>query len=100
MKDSEGRTALMYSVMTNDKRLNMHLVSAYKVSRFEVNTVDNQNKSIAHHIVNPLPYGSYENAKLLNMLYTDVNLKTDMTDSHYKTPLDYALLQSSGVLAK
>jgi hypothetical protein len=63
--DSEGRTALMYATMENDARLLDFLTGSYKVSRFNVNGVDKEGKSVAHFIVNPLHYGTYENTELI-----------------------------------
>jgi ankyrin repeat protein len=88
--DSEGRTALMYAVMSNDRRLVAYLVSNYKVSRFEVNGQDNSGKTVAHYLVQPLSYGSYENAALLEYLFAECNLVLDLKDINDRTPLDLA----------
>ena len=97
--DSEGRTALMYAVMSNDMRLITYLVSCYKVTRFEVNNQDITGKTVAHYIVQPLSYGSYENVHLLEYLFAECNLNLDTKDSHGQTPLDLANTHKSQVMA-
>ena len=61
--------------------------------------VDKHGKSFLHYIVNPIPYGSYENAEMLTRAI-EVGFKTDHKDRLGKTPYDYACEQQSGVLKK
>ena len=50
-----------------------------------------------HYIVNPLPYGSYENNDLLKRAI-EIGFKHDIPDKTDKTPYQYALLQKSGIM--
>jgi len=50
--------------------------------------------------VNPHNYGSFENVKILNVLAkSSLGFELAVADKFGKTPLDYACLQKSGVLA-
>jgi hypothetical protein len=64
--------------MSNDKILINHLCDAFKIRKFEVNSVDKHGKSVIHYVVNPVAYGSYENNKLLSMLHKDLNMSVDI----------------------
>lgn len=46
----------------------------------------------------PLEFGSYENTRILEILSEKLDL--DVMDKGGKRPIDYALLQDSGVLLK
>ena len=50
---------------------------------------DKAGKSPVHYVINPLPYGSYENVELLRLLHKNgFNLK--LKDAHGRTPASYA----------
>lgn len=50
--------------------------------------------------MNPLIFGSFENVKLLNIVGdSKIGYDLKVSDHFGKTPLDYAVLQKSGVLA-
>lgn len=52
-------------------------------------SVDNHGKSLLHYIINPLPFGSYENEELLRKAI-EVGFRHDIKDNKGKTPFDYA----------
>eukprot|EP01125_Pyxidicula_operculata_P018546 TRINITY_DN6599_c0_g1_i3.p1 TRINITY_DN6599_c0_g1~~TRINITY_DN6599_c0_g1_i3.p1 ORF type:complete len:2657 (+),score=665.91 TRINITY_DN6599_c0_g1_i3:42-8012(+) len=91
--DNLGVTPLMQSVKSNDEKLVMALVMSSTPVNY--NAKDEEGKTVIHHIVNPLPIGSYENAKLLYKiakLGADINI----SDNAKNPPLYYAMLQDSG----
>ncbi len=53
---------------------------------------DREGKTVVHYVVNPLPFGSYENVDLLELL-AKKGCKLDIKDSAGNTPLHYAHLQ-------
>ena len=59
--DSEGKSPLMYAVMSGDKRLVEWFVAKYASNEYNVNQQDLMGKSVAHYIVSPLPFGTYDN---------------------------------------
>lgn len=56
----------MYAVSENAMELIDILL---KKKGIDVNKKDSQGKNVVHYVVNPLPYGSYENVALLEMLH-------------------------------
>jgi hypothetical protein len=71
-QDSYGRDAFMYIAMRNhvntfhfilDQLDNCKQINQF--SKIVKDNVDILGKSLVHYIINPLPYGSYENAALL-----------------------------------
>jgi hypothetical protein len=48
-------------------------------------SVDLQGKSLVHYIVNPLPFGSYENEDLLSKTI-EIQFKYNIADKSGKTP--------------
>lgn len=76
-----------------------HAIEKGTGSFFKVHR-DHLGKNAIHYIVNPHPYGSFENEKILNILSSSgIGYDLNATDKHGKTPIDYANLQKSGVLA-
>mmetsp|Transcript_3384 Transcript_3384/g.2934 ORF Transcript_3384/g.2934 Transcript_3384/m.2934 type:complete len:162 (+) Transcript_3384:1086-1571(+) len=90
-KDEEGWSALVYAIRHNDTELVNLLLSQPDLNH---NMADFAGKTPIHHCVNPLDYGSYENAGILRSLsaYFDVN----KTDKRGKPAIFYANLQDSG----
>ena len=89
--DSEGWTPLVHYIRQNKLT---EIKSLLK--EFQVNTkiVDNQGRTIIHHVVKSLDYGSYENTEMLEFLsrHADIN----KPDNSGLTPIAYAKLQQSG----
>jgi hypothetical protein len=56
----------MYAVSNNAVELT-HILLAQK--GINVQQKDALGKTVVHYVVNPLPYGSYENVKLLELLH-------------------------------
>jgi hypothetical protein len=56
----------MYAVSENAMELIDMLL---KKKGIDVNKKDSQGKNVVHYVVNPLPYGSYENVALLELLH-------------------------------
>ena len=50
-------------------------------------------------MVTPLPFGSFENLKLLKAML-ETGFQSDLKDKANKTPYDYACTQESGVLKR
>jgi hypothetical protein len=62
------------------------------------NSVDlSEGKSLVHYIVNPLPFGSFENEKILRRAL-ELGFSASLLDKTGRTPYDYACLQQSGTL--
>lgn len=51
-----------------------------------------------HFVVNPVGFGTYENTAILDELHR-AGYRFDLKDKEGLSPLDYAMEQSSGVLA-
>lgn len=51
-----------------------------------------------HYVVNPVGFGTYENVEILEEL-RKAGYRADLKDKEGCTPLDFANLQQSGVLA-
>jgi len=98
-KDSFGRTPLMHAVRMNDKSLVDILLRHDKQEKIDREAVDEMGKSVIHHLINPCPYGSYENVEILNLL-AKKNFKLNIKDCDKHTPLFFAFQQDSGRLSK
>ncbi len=81
----------MYTIMKNDVNLLEKLLESSKGQKFNLKGQDFEGKSAAHFVVNPLPFGSFENVEILNILQKsgfDLQLK----DIHGNPPSYYASL--------
>ena len=63
--DSLGKTALMYAVLDNNLDIVRSIVRSYA---WNSEQIDNEGKHVLHHVVQPFPYGSYENKEMLELL--------------------------------
>lgn len=98
--DTHGRDALMYAIMHNDLELVRFLFNNNEKDLLR-NHTDSAGKNAIHYVVNPAKYGSFENVTILNALINTNNFyDLNQRDKNGKTPLDYALLQESGVMAE
>lgn len=93
----------MHSIMQNHEQLVKffvnHAIEKGNGAFFKVHR-DHQGKNAIHYIVNPHPYGSFENEKILNILCSSgIGYDLTATDKFGKSPIEYANLQKSGVLA-
>ena len=92
--DENGRNALMYAIRQNSRKLVEFLLNYPELDKKHK---DNDGKTPIHHVVNPVEFGSFENTEILELLapYFDLNEKDEMG----KSPIYYAYLQDSGVMA-
>ena len=92
--DSDGWTPLTHYVRLN--KLN-ELKAFLKDFQVDTRVRDVRGRTVIHHVVQPLEYGSYENVEMLEFLakHADVN----QPDNEGRTPLFYAKQQSSGRLS-
>jgi len=90
--DDDGYTALIYAIKENATKLFKFLLA---LPGTDVNQKDKQGKTPVHHVVNPLPYGSYENIKILEAL-AKAGFNLNEPDAQGKAPIYYAFLQDSG----
>ena len=92
-KDSQGRSALIYSIIHNDLGLFKALMSNKDI---EIEALDKSNRSALHYVINPLKYGSYENTEMLTILLNTKKLNPVLQDSNNnETPFSLALKQRS-----
>lgn len=98
-RDSEGRDVFMLSVMRNNTKIFEFVVSLSEKAGINLDAVDNEGKSAAHYVVNPLIRGSYENEKLLKLL-KEAKFNMTIEDRDGMTPADYAGLQHTQKLLK
>lgn len=97
--DTHGRDALMYAITHNDLELVRFLLNNKEKDLLR-NHTDSEGKNAIHYVVNPAKFGSFENVTILNALINTNNFyDLNHRDKNGKTPLDYALLQESGVMA-
>ena len=91
LSDSDGWTPVVHYIRQNKLTEIKSLLKEFKVN---TSTVDNQGRTIIHHAVKSLDYGSYENTELLEFLarHGDIN----KPDNNGLTPLAYAKQQQSG----
>lgn len=61
-----------------------------KDRNINVNAVDHQGRTVVHHLLNALPYGTYTDLTLLKMV-RDAGAKLDVKDKTGKTPLNIAM---------
>lgn len=95
LPDEQGRVPLVNAVIANRLDLVRLLL---KVKGVDVNFQDPiEGKSVVHFVVNPLPFGSYENVEILTALLK-AKAKLNLQDKSGRTPFYYASLQDSGIL--
>lgn len=69
-----------------------------KGAQLRLNSVDKRDsRSLIHYIVDPLPFGSFENEDLLRQALA-AGFDPCIRDAKGLTPYEYALKQKSGVL--
>lgn len=88
-RDSEGKDVMSYAIQNNDLSLVKFLIAHKSNHKLLINNQDNQGKSAAHYVVNPIGYGTYENAQMIDEL-CKAGFKLDLKDKEGFTPLDYA----------
>ena len=92
--DGNGMSALAHAIVLNEDQFARLLIS-----HSDMSFCDKQGRTLAHLIVQPIKYGSYENVDLLKALAkAGAPLSADDCEKH--TPMHYAKLQDSGVMAK
>jgi len=92
--DSDGFAPVTHFIKNNAQDCVKVLMKETKVN---LKTKDSMGRSLIHHVVTPLQYGSYENVELLSLLakHLDVNDR----DNQGNPPLFYARQQLSGRMA-
>ena len=93
VKDSHGRTSLIYAVLENNFTF-LKMLCEKGGNKIDKNAVDTNGKSLVHYCVSLNNFGSYENEQMLNYLLDNGFLSTSK-DKLNKTPLDYALEQKT-----
>lgn len=58
----------MHAVTQNSQKIATILIEGKHKAEVDVNAEDNYGRTAVHHLVTPLPYGSYENVELLKYL--------------------------------
>jgi ankyrin repeat protein len=107
-QDSLGRDALMYCVTRNHANTFDFILSSVsksdeeikenKGAQLKLDSVDKRDgRSLIHYIVDPLPFGSFENEELLRQALA-AGFDACIRDAKGLTPYEYALKQKSGVL--
>lgn len=93
--DSDGWTPLVHYVRLNKLTEIKAFLKDFKV---DTKSRDARGRTVIHHAVQPLEYGSYENVEMLEFLakHADIN----QPDNEGRTPLSYAKQQTSGRLAE
>lgn len=86
---------MVYAIRENDQKLFNFLAERPGI---DLGIVDNNGKSLGHHVVNPRVVGSYENVEMLNELHK-LGVDFKVKDRNGSTPYDYASQQDSGVMA-
>lgn len=104
IQDSDGRDALTHAVLRNHTNTFNFILDNFSEESKEAvplkkDSIDTKGKTLVHHIVNPLPFGSYENAELLRRAIEEGFAATSR-DNDGLTPYDYAMKQESYVLRK
>ena len=92
--DSDGWTPLIHYIRLNKLVEIKNLLENFKV---DTKIVDKEGRTIVHHIVCPLDFGSYENVDMLEFLAPKANFNAE--DKKGVTPLGYASQQQSGKLS-
>ena len=90
--DDDGYTPIIYAIKENATKLFKFLLA---LPGTDTKQKDKQGKTPVHHVVNPLPYGSYENTKILEAL-ANAGFDLNEKDNDGKPPIYYAFLQDSG----
>lgn len=90
--DDEGQTPIIYAIKENATKLFKFLLA---LPGTDIKQKDNFGKTPVHYVVNPLPYGSYENVKILEAL-AQAGFNLNEPDADGKPPMYYAFLQDSG----
>jgi ankyrin repeat protein len=95
--DSDGRDLLIHAVITNNTLLVEFLLQNGPTGGLNKDVTDLVGKTAVHYVVNPVPLGSYENKKILNLL-AKAGYKLEGLDNSKLAPIDYAKNQRSRVL--
>ena len=94
-QDSDGFTPATHFVKNNAEDCLKVLV---KEAQANLKLKDHMGRTLVHHVVSPLQYGSYENVGLLTMLAKQVSVNERDNQGH--APLFYARQQLSGRMAE
>ena len=91
-----GRTPLMYAIRNNNTYLFDNILNKHP----DISIADNDGNTVFHHVVNPVEYGSYENATFLRALLNLPNAREILKQKNDdgRTPIMNAMLQESGKL--
>lgn len=92
--DSKGRNAFMYAITNNDAELVRALITEGTLNLLQT---DKAGRTALHYAVQPLPYGSYENIQILDLLLKQTSNPHSL-DIHRQSPYHLACLQRSGRL--
>lgn len=84
----------MYIAMRNHNNTFHFIIDTMREEKGDLELIKKDNvdilgKSFIHHIVCPLPFGSYENHAMLKNAI-EAGFKHDIKDIFGKTPFDYA----------
>ena len=97
--DSEGLNVLIYAIKHNGSELVQFLLDSKGTHKLDVGFEDPRGWTAMHYCVQPLSFGSYENAELLRLLHNN-GFSLEASDKQGKTPLDLALTQDTHTMAK
>ena len=92
--DENGWGCLVYAIRQNDLQFFELLAGNCKPN---MDILDNEGKSLAHHVITPRIFGSYENTSMLDSL-KKFNGNMTVKDKKNRLPIQYAQLQESGVM--
>ena len=90
--DGLGRTCLMKAIIMND----ISLVEFLLRLGAGVDVCDLDGKTVIHYVINPLPYGTYENTKILDILIKS-GAPINQKDNFGHTPLYYAKTEQTSM---
>ena len=90
--DSKGRNAFMYAISNNDTELVKALLTE---GTLDMSQKDTEKRTALHHVVQPLPYGSFENTTILELLLRQ-SQDPHAQDAYGVTAYQLAYLQRSG----
>lgn len=96
-QDSFGIDPIMKAILQNDEAIVSMLLNHVLTDDVKTNQ-DQFGNSSMHYAVWTLPYGSFENVKILRLLI-DNGFSHSIKDKAERTPLDLALMQESGKMA-
>ena len=91
-----GKTPAIYAIKENSlpflklcfsKNINENLI-----------LYDDDGKNLLHHVVSPIPYGSYENVEMLKFIHEKFPALINKADKLDRKPIFYAKLQDSGIM--